>query len=261
VQVIQSFFHDPNWTAEYDDTIPETLEELESLEPDGSFWRASEIRRLAALYPILNKLNGAWELCLDWIQPFKGLPYSVGILGIRCGMYRLMAVSCGQGMELFVCASALCLHQCSAVPLDACGAACQHLVVLGQLQHYGWQFPFQLLCHSSRKTLALLLPCRCAKRHEAVRCKAVNYRVLAVIPGPSIPKNLRLSDTVRDFRRYGVKTEGMEVRLWTSAGFDTCGGSSQVRFYHRKRIVLVPVLVQHVRALSTACGGMHLKTS
>jgi len=82
VQVIRSFFQDPKWNAAYDTSIPSS-EELEDLLADGSFWRSGEIGRLAALIPILEKLNGAYELCLDWINPFSGVPYSVGIIGIR----------------------------------------------------------------------------------------------------------------------------------------------------------------------------------
>lgn len=55
---------------------------------------------------------------------------------------------------------------------------------------------------------------RCAKRHNLVRSKAINYQVLAVIPGPSIPKNMRpyLGPTARAFKRFGLDTDGLEVR-------------------------------------------------
>jgi len=54
---------------------------------------------------------------------------------------------------------------------------------------------------------------RCAKRHNGIRSKAINYRILAVFPGPNIAKNLRayLSRTVRAFREFGVRSDGMEV--------------------------------------------------
>jgi len=82
-QVLRQFFTDPEWNAGYDDSIPETLEALEELLDNGTLWGGSDIRRIARLHPILLKKNGAWELCLDWIRPFKSIAYSVGVLGIR----------------------------------------------------------------------------------------------------------------------------------------------------------------------------------
>jgi len=82
-QVLRQFFKDPEWNAGYDDSIPETLEALEELLDNGTLWGGSDIRRIARLHPILLKKNGAWELCLDWIRPFKSIAYSVGVLGIR----------------------------------------------------------------------------------------------------------------------------------------------------------------------------------
>lgn len=79
------------------------------------------------------------------------------------------------------------------------------------MQCVGTEFNGIPLCTTSS------VPCWCVKRNDSVRCKALNYRVLAVIPGPSIPKNLRpyLSDTVRAFRRFGVDCEGFEVSYAT----------------------------------------------
>lgn len=83
-QVISQFFKDPEWIAAYDSSIPQTTADLLARMDDGSLWGGSEARRLASLFPeFLLPLNGAWELCLDLLQPHKSLSYSVGLLGLR----------------------------------------------------------------------------------------------------------------------------------------------------------------------------------
>lgn len=82
LQVLQRFFHRLEWVQGYDESIPLTYDDLLEI-ANGSLWGGSDMRRLAQEHPVLDKDNGAWELCLDWIKPFQGVAYSVGVLGIR----------------------------------------------------------------------------------------------------------------------------------------------------------------------------------
>lgn len=90
MQIIPQFFQDPEWVASYDTDIPTSADELDDEEHanDGTFWRGSEAKRLCGMIDLLDKDNGAWELCLDWIRAFESVSYSVGILGIRCDLLQ-----------------------------------------------------------------------------------------------------------------------------------------------------------------------------
>lgn len=85
--MIRQFFQDPEWVSGLDSSIPKSLEELcsDDVVDNGTLWGGSDIRRIVQQHPdILHPDHGAWEVCLDWIRPFKGTQYSVGVLGIRC---------------------------------------------------------------------------------------------------------------------------------------------------------------------------------
>jgi hypothetical protein len=84
LQVIRQFFKDPEWVAAYDSSIPTTPAEMEARSGNGTIWGGTEGQRLVRMVPgLLHPWNGAWELCIDWLQPHKSVSYSVGLLGIR----------------------------------------------------------------------------------------------------------------------------------------------------------------------------------
>lgn len=77
---------------------------------------------------------------------------------------------------------------------------------------------------------------RCAKRHNMMRSKQINYKVVAVFPGPTIAKNLRpfLYKTVAAFRHYGLRSEGLEV---STSQPPACAGS------HASMMAIVQVVL------------------
>eukprot|EP00775_Hariotina_reticulata_P000935 gene935-1261_t len=160
-EILPQFFKDPDWVAAYDTSIPTTAAELHDEEHsnDGTFWRGSEAKRLCGLVDLLNKHNGAWELCMDWIRVFDSVTYSVGVLGIRC-----------------------------------------------------------------------------AKRHNFMRNKSRTYKILAVIPGPSIPTNMRpyLRKTILAFKQLGLQGDGLQV---TEATVDAAGNHFKSVFSHRPCLI------------------------
>jgi hypothetical protein len=79
---VQQFFYDPEF-RELHDAVDRTPSR-------GSYWGGSEALRLAGALEsdqdwadISSSDTGLYELCLDWLEPFKSVKYSVGILGIR----------------------------------------------------------------------------------------------------------------------------------------------------------------------------------
>jgi hypothetical protein len=89
LQVLQQFYADPDWVAAMLTQLPHTVEELESRKDNGTLFGGAMFRYLAGKRPIvLLQLDELWELCLDWLNPFNTLTYSVGVIGIRCVALR-----------------------------------------------------------------------------------------------------------------------------------------------------------------------------
>jgi hypothetical protein len=82
VQAMQQFHCNPAWVAAlYDSDMPRTLQEIDSLRGQGTVYGGSEFRRLATNFlEILHNSSGLLDIHHDWLNPFPGVQYAVGVL-------------------------------------------------------------------------------------------------------------------------------------------------------------------------------------
>lgn len=77
---IRSFFEDPEWCRQRGASTSR-------IQGEGSWWGGTEVARLRNEAPYLqvdDPDTSGYELMVDWLEPFKSVAYSVGVVGVRC---------------------------------------------------------------------------------------------------------------------------------------------------------------------------------
>ena len=185
---IRSFFGDPEWCRQRG---------KHRSEGEGSWWKGEEVARLRTHISVDSEDMSGYELMADWLEPYKSVAYSVGVIGIRCADIepRNKVSDCSQQMVVTGIAQSRSVASSS---LSACWLQLPSFVVIS--------------VHEIKPSRMCTL---------CLQAKSYNMRPVIIIPGPKAPRNIDpyVEMLLDDFNQ--LPTQGLEV---TEVGLPSAAG-------------------------------------